>query len=181
MKQSEYIKVFIRSNRKAIRFFLFFVLLFVVGQALYNFVYPLTLPYLVHKFNAEAGSMIINLITPDEKSFVQERAIRSGRFLLQIGWGCEGTEGMLILLAGIWAFQMSIKRKLLGSLIGVLILYIFNLIRIVVLYYLLKYKPDVFDLTHIYIGQIFLILIAFIFFIWWTSRFGEDDGKDISE
>lgn len=86
---------------------------------------------------------------------------------------------MLLLVAAIWAFQMSIRKKILGSLIGVFILYVFNLIRIVALYYLLKYRPDVFDVTHVYIGQILLILIAFMFFILWTSKFGGPHGKNI--
>lgn len=179
MKRSEYLKIFVKSNRKEIRFFLLFILLFITGQALYNFVYPLTAPYLVHKLNAETSSMLINMITPDEKSFVEDRTIRSGNFRVRVAWGCEGTEGMLLLVAAIWAFKMSIRKKMLGSLIGVFILYVSNLIRIVVLYYLLKYRPDVFDVTHVYIGQILLILIAFMFFILWTSKFGGPHGKNI--
>ena len=179
MKRSDYLRVFVKSNRKEIRFFLFFILLFITAQILYNFVYPLTVPYLVHSLNAETASTLINTITPDEKSFVEDRTIRSGDFRVRIGWGCEGAEGMLILVAAIWAFQMSVGKKIWGSLIGLFILYISNLFRIVVLYYLLKYKPDVFDVAHIYIGQILLILIAFIFFIFWTSKFGGPHGKDL--
>jgi len=179
MERTPYLKLFVKSNRKEIRFFFLFILFFITVQIFYNFVYPLTAPYLVHKLNAEASSMLINLITPDEKSFVEDRTVRSGDFRILIGWGCEGAEGMLILVAAIWAFQMSVRKKIWGSLIGLFILYVFNLIRIVVLYYLLKYKPDVFDMTHVYIGQILLILIAFIFFILWTSKFGGPHGKDI--
>ena len=179
MERSDYLKIFVKSNRREIRFFLLFILFFITAQVLYNFVYPLTAPYLVHKLNAEAGSMLINTITPGEKSYVEDRMIRSGNHRVLIGWGCEGTEGMLILVAAIWAFQMGISKKIWGSLIGFFILYVFNLIRIVVLYYLIKYKPDVFDLAHIYIGQIFLILIAVLFFILWTSKFAGPRGKNI--
>ncbi|HDZ89456.1 MAG TPA: hypothetical protein ENH37_02135 [Deltaproteobacteria bacterium] len=178
MKQTNYIKIFIKSNRKEIRFFLLFISLFVALQALHYVVYPATVPLFVHKLNAEASSAIINIITPEERSFVEgERSIRSGSFRVRIIGGCEGTEGMLLLVAAMWAFEMSIKRKILGSLIGCFVVYLANLIRIVVLYYCLKYKPDLFDLVHIYIGQILIIFIALIFFIAWAGKFAGTDGK----
>ncbi|RLB79198.1 MAG: hypothetical protein DRH24_13175 [Deltaproteobacteria bacterium] len=177
MEPKLYLKIFVKSNRKEIRFFLFFILLFISVQAIHYVVYPFTVPLFVHKLNAEASSMIINLITPEEKSFVENRTIQSGSFKVKVIGGCEGTEGMLLLVAAIWAFNMSIRKKIIGSLVGCFVVYLSNLVRIVVLFYCLKYKPDTFDVVHVYIGQIFIIFIALLFFIVWASKFGGIDGK----
>ena len=177
MERTPYLKLFVKSNRKEIRFFLLFIFLFISFQAIHYLVYPATVPLFVHKLNAEVSSAIINMITPEEKSFVEnERTIRSGSFRVRIIGGCEGTEGMLLLVAAIWAFKMNIKRKILGSFVGCFIVYLANLIRIVALYYCLKYKPDIFELVHIYIGQILIIFIALLFFIIWASKFAGTDG-----
>lgn len=177
MKRSEYLKIFVKSNRKEIRFVLLFIVLFVSGQALHYLIYPYTDPLLVHELNAKASSMIINMITPGEESVVEGSLVRSGNFRVRVIEGCTGTEGMLLLVAAIWAFKMSVRNKMLGSLVGCFIVYLSNLIRIVVLYYCLKYRPGVFEMVHIYIGQILLIFIALLFFILWAGKFAETNGK----
>jgi len=124
MDRKLYLKIFVKSNRKELRFFLFFILLFISVQAIHYVVYPFTVPLFVHKLNAEASSMIINLITPEEKSFVEDRTIRSGSFKVKVIGGCEGTEGMLLLVAAIWAFNMSIGKNIKRAPVRKLKLYI---------------------------------------------------------
>jgi len=177
MERTLYLKLFIKSNRKEIKFILLFIGLFFLGQTLYYLIYPFTDPLLVHELNANASSMIINMITPGENSFVEGSLIRSGNFRVRVIEGCTGTEGMLLLVAAIWAFKMSVRKKILGSLVGCFIVYLSNLIRIVVLYYCLKYRPDIFEMVHIYIGQILLIFIALLFFILWTGNFAGTNEK----
>jgi exosortase family protein XrtM len=171
------LKSFIRSYKKESKFFILFIVFFILGQALHYIVYPYTAPLLVHKLNAEVSSRIINIITPKEKSYVEDRTIRSEDFRVKIIRGCEGTEGMIILAAAIWAFEMSIRRKIIGSLAGCFTVYLANLTRIIVLYYCLKYKPDIFDVVHIYVGQIFIIFIALLFFILWISTYTGIHGR----
>ncbi|MBW2112833.1 MAG: archaeosortase/exosortase family protein [Deltaproteobacteria bacterium] len=171
MEPVRYLKLFIKSNRSEIRFFLLFILYFVLAQGLHYIIYPVTDPLLVHELNARASATIINLVTPGENCLVEGSLLRSGKFEVRVIEGCTGTEGMLLLVAAIWAFKMSLGKKLLGSLIGCFIVYLANLMRIVALYYCLKYRPDIFEVVHIYIGQILLIFIALLFFVLWTGRF----------
>jgi len=66
---------------------------------------------------------------------------------------------------------MGIKQKIGGIVTGSVILYAANLVRIIVLYYTLKYKPAMFDVAHVYIGQTFIIFIGILFFMAWIGVF----------
>ena len=70
---------------------------------------------------------------------------------------------------------MGIRRKILGILVGSLVMYIANLARTIGLYYTLKYRPNMFDLAHVYIGQTFFISVGILFFMAWITQFTRSD------
>jgi len=158
-----------RENVREIRFFFGFIVLFILLQTLQYFTLSYTSPFLVDTMTIKASSALINMITPLEKTVVQGGII-TGEATVAIMRGCEGVEGMLLLLAAICAFPAGILSKIYGIVSGILIIYIFNLSRIVGLYYINRYRPDLFDMMHIYVGQTVIIIISLIFFIFWVSR-----------
>jgi len=121
------------------------------------------------------SSRIINFITPAEKSFSRGDMIGSGSFTIRIAQGCEGTEGILLIVAALCAFSIRMRDKIVGILVGSAVLYTANLVRIVVLYYTLKYRPHLFDLAHVYIGQTFIIFVGILFFMAWITKFARTD------
>ena len=177
MNASFYIRAFVKLNRREIRFFLLFILFFILGQALHYSIRTYTSPFIVHKLNAEVSSRVINFLTPKEKAYAMGRTIGSTNFSLGIAEGCEGTEGILLVVAAVCAFPMGIKQKTGGILAGALVIYLANLCRIVGLYYALKYRPDLFDIIHVYVGQTFIIFVGLLFFIFWINIFGETTEK----
>jgi exosortase/archaeosortase len=62
-----------------------------------------TTPFLVDTMTTRASSVLINIITPDEKTVVRGNAIIGGA-TVEIMRGCEGIEGMLLLIAAVLAF-----------------------------------------------------------------------------
>jgi len=167
------LRIFIQTNKREIRFFLLFVLFFLIGQSLLYVSRSYTIEFMVNH-NAWMSSKIINVFTPDEKTYNQGSRIRGSRnFSINVEEGCDGIESMLIVIAAIWAFHMGVKEKIFGTLIGTFIIYLANLSRIIILYYTLKYKAGIFDIMHIYVGQIVIILIGVVFFIIWASRFAK--------
>lgn len=119
--------------------------------------------------NAQVSTEIINLVHPQENSYSQGNVIKSGQFAVEVGWGCEATDGIITLGAGVLALSISIIHKILGLILGSFIIYVANLLRIISLYFILKYIPRLFDLAHIYVGQMFLIIVAISFFIFWAK------------
>jgi len=177
MERTSRLRIFYRSYKQEIRFFCFLILYFILGQAFYYFIYPNFSESIIHKLNAQVCSRTINTITPSEETVVEGTIVRSDKLRIQIVQGCDGTEGMILLVAAIMASPAGILRRVIGSLAGCVAIYLFNIIRITGLYYLLKYKPAVFDISHVYVGQIFGILVAFIFFLLWLTKFSGINGN----
>jgi len=79
-------------------------------------------------------------------------------------------EGMLLMISAMVAFRIAWRDKLKGILFGVAFIYLFNLLRIVGLYYLMRYTPNLFNFVHLFIGQSITIILVSVFFILWISR-----------
>ena len=120
------------------------------------------------------SSAIINTLTPNEKTYsMGSHLIGAGGFNVSIAKGCDGVDGILLLVAAICAFEIGAFRKLAGLIAGCFVIYCANLIRIILLYYAVKYKPGLFDVMHIYFGQIFIIFVGLVFFIAWLNMSGD--------
>ena len=175
MKTSVRARIFLKTYRTEIRFVLYFILFFLVLQIANYSIRSYTSPLLIHTLTAGVSSRIINFITPGEKSFARGASIGSGTFTIAIAQGCEGIDGILLVTAALCAFNMGMRRKIVSILVGSSVMYVANLARTIGLYYTLKYKPDMFDLAHIYIGQTFIILVGILFFMAWIMKFAKSD------
>jgi len=169
-------RFFIKANRKLIQFIVLFILFFFLGQMAYDVGQPVIKRYIIPVGINQVSSKIINIITPQEKTSVEGEMLRSGNFSLRVAIGCDGFEALLILVAGIIAFSyLGWRNKFLGVLIGSIVIHLVNLSRIVALYYTSKYRPSMFDLMHVYIGQTFIILIGCLFFLFWIAKFAKTE------
>jgi exosortase family protein XrtM len=175
MKTSFRTRIFLKTYREEIRFVLYFILFFLVLQIANYSIRSYTSPLFVHTLTAGVSSRIINFITPGEKSFARGASIGSGTFTIKIAQGCEGIDGILLVTAALCAFNIGIRRKIVGILVGSLVMYMANLARTIGLYYTLKYRPDMFDLAHVYIGQTFIIFVGILFFMAWITKFARSD------
>lgn len=90
---------------------------------------------------------------------------------IEVGIGCDGTEPILVLLAGIIASKASNISKSLGILMGSLALILFNSGRIIGLFYVNKYYKANFDIFHNDIMPIILMLFSILIFIFWSNKF----------
>jgi exosortase family protein XrtM len=160
-------KRFVSANRRELRFVFFFVIIFIIAQSLYYFSDSLGIPDKFQHSNAAVSASIVNLLSPGEKITVTERSLKSDHAFITIAWGCEGIEGIFLIIAGLVAYSMALRRKLLGILIGIFFMYFLNILRIIILYYTASRKPALFDFMHIYIGQTFIIFFGVLFFVGW--------------
>ncbi len=160
-----------QSYRKEIRF----LLLFVGLMALLNFVYFLLGATLVEDFiltalTAKPAFAIIHFLTPAEQAVLNGTQLSSPLVSFEIVRGCEGMEGILLMISAMCAFSMAWKEKLKGILLGVVFIYLFNLLRIVGLFYLMTYYAGAFYFAHLFVGQSITIVIVSVYFVLWTSR-----------
>lgn len=160
-----------RQNRREIMFVLVFSLIFVAAQSLYFFSGKLKFPYYLQKGNAAVSALVINVFTPAENARVEGKTLAADGMALEIAWGCEGIEGIFLIVAALTAYSMRRRHKILGIIAGTFFLYWLNIVRIVALYYTIKYNPALFDLMHMYVGQTFTIFFGVMFFIIWIYLF----------
>jgi exosortase/archaeosortase family protein len=86
---------------------------------------------------------------------------------LQVLFGCNGLEAVMIYAIAILAFPAPWKKKLLGIIGGFVVLQIINIVRIVGLAYAAAHYRSLFKILHIYVAQGVMIAIALgVFFLY---------------
>jgi exosortase family protein XrtM len=166
-----HVKRFYRVNRKEINFIVVFISIYIAAHSLYYLSKPLGVPFHLQQINTQITSLVINVITPGEATKASGNSIKSGGISMSIGWGCEGIEGIFMIVAALFAYSMKRKWKIYGALAGIAMIFILNISRLFFLWYTFRYKPAIFDIMHVYVGQTFIIFFAVLFFILWIKTF----------
>lgn len=85
-------------------------------------------------------------------------ALGGGGFACDVAEGCNGMSALTLLLAGLLAFPAPWRARGLGAFVLIPAVLLVNLIRIVGLYEVGAHCPSHFALSHVYGGQVFVIL-----------------------
>lgn len=120
---------------------------------------------------AHLSSFLINIF--GENTTVNGAIISSDTVSTAISFGCEGTEPIIIILAGVMAVPIPFKKKWLPLLISIISIYFLNLIRIAALYFIQKNFTPNFEVFHTVYFPILFILFSIIFTsfsISWASK-----------
>ncbi len=76
-------------------------------------------------------------------------------------------EPMALYIAGIVAFPALLKKKFTGLIVGLLVIFFLNIVRIVALFLTGIYMPSLFEAMHVEVWQVIFILVAIaLWFIW---------------
>jgi exosortase family protein XrtM len=168
-----FIRFLVKRNRREFTFIAKFILFFLIGQGIYLIVRPSLAPLLTGTLTAGVSTHLINLLAPGERASAHGSVI-NGSVSLNIVVGCDGVEGIILVLSALGAFPMAGSRKWTGIAIGTAVIYFANLFRVVALYFTLKIHPNAFSFAHMYAGQAFIILVGFLFFLGWAGRFASN-------
>ena len=83
---------------------------------------------------------------------------------MSIRRGCDGIVATILLVSACLAYPLSWKRRLSGVLLGYLLIFSLNLIRIVGLFVAgLKGSAQTFGIVHTYVSQFVVIALAMVF------------------
>lgn len=151
-----------------------FVLAFVIVYGLLHSVYFKIPDEFLHTFVyyhgiVAPGADIIRIAAPQEGVRGFENLLSSPRASLEVVRGCDGAGMVFLLIAAILAFSATLRRKLLGILGAVLLIYLLNLLRIVGLYFVAAYRQEWFLPLHVYFVPTFLIVVSCIYFAFWAT------------
>ncbi|MFC1706538.1 exosortase/archaeosortase family protein [Planctomycetota bacterium] len=90
---------------------------------------------------------------------------------LIIGFGCNGLLASGILASAILAFAAKPTAKLVGLILGVILVLAVNQLRLIGLTFLAMYaSAEHFEFMHVAIGQIVMLLVIFLYWNSWASR-----------
>lgn len=153
------------------RYAVFMLALFFALQCLYQTSRDSSLQRIwIDRLTVVPSAALISWLSPDEAVITQGQHLISPHVRMSVLNGCEGTEIILLLMAALFALPLSWRRKLSGILLGGLLIYGANQLRIVTLYYCLRFDRSLFDSLHGTIAPLTIIAIAAAFFLYWTRH-----------
>lgn len=107
--------------------------------------------------------------------------VRSPRFAVTIYNGCNGLITSIIFIAGVLAFPARPIAKIVGVVGGLVVIQVINLIRIISLFYIGVFLPEMFESSHLVIWQSVVILSGVALWIVWATRFATPREPDPDE
>ncbi|MEQ9619304.1 MAG: exosortase H [Deltaproteobacteria bacterium] len=93
-------------------------------------------------------------------STLQGSIIHLPSISLDVEFGCNGLEAVMIYAVAVLTFPASWRDRIIGIIAGFLVIQVLNLVRIVALAYAGVYHRDLFDLIHLYVAQGVMIAVA---------------------
>lgn len=106
----------------------------------------------------------------------------NGNIVVNVYEGCNAINVSILFIAFLFAYKGSFKRTLIFSFIGLISIYLFNLLRVSGLFLVALYFPN-----HLYLMHKFVftgVVYAFVFLLWFiwvykiNHRVHEEDTKD---
>lgn len=114
---------------------------------------------------------ILKIIAPD--TVIQGNYINTGGFRVNVISECSAVHLIALLVSFLYAFPSKYFEKLYGIIIGSLFLFAVNIMRISVITIVGKHFPGIFDIAHIYLGQLVMIVITICLSLYWCRRVSE--------
>ncbi len=161
MNEKEGTKISLKENKKIILFCcLFFFLLCLFSFMNNNIeIYSSSVIQRSNQITANMVSGILNLIKIE--SCVSDRTINIAKGgALQIIYECTGIYLLIILSAFILSYPAMIRQKLVGLILFLPLIYLFNLFRIVTLGIIQIHWPQYLNFFHNYLWEATFIIIA---------------------
>jgi exosortase H (IPTLxxWG-CTERM-specific) len=101
---------------------------------------------------------------------VEGTQIRSPAFSVEIENGCNGLETVLLFVCAVLAFPAPWKRRLAGLALGFAAIEMFNLVRVVTLFWIGAHRPSLFGASHTVVWQTLVVLFGVLLFLVWAAR-----------
>lgn len=98
-------------------------------------------------------------------------------FEVDVTAACSGAVPTSIYLAAVMAYPASGRAKVIGSLMGVGAIYLINITRVCVLFFIGLYSQRLFHETHVYVAQALVVAAAVALWLYWAGRFAHAPGR----
>jgi exosortase family protein XrtF len=97
---------------------------------------------------------------------------------ITVSEGCNGVSVMITFLASILSFKGAIKLKILFLSIGLLGVFLLNVMRVSSLFYVALNHRQWFSFLHEYAFTALIYTLVFLLFIFWVNKHGASNFKE---
>jgi len=130
---------------------------------------PLTVLVAKHTANL-LGLVSSNVSTLPSALLPNVSILLNGSVVVNVYEGCNAINVSILFIAFLFAYKGSFKRTLTFSVVGLISIYLFNLLRVGGLFLVALYFPD-----HLYLMHKFVftgVIYAFVFLLWfvWVAK-----------
>jgi exosortase H (IPTLxxWG-CTERM-specific) len=151
-----------------------FVMLFALFLGVEVVVYPLVTKrwfFVVQAMTSATAQLQYGILRlASDAVTIEGNLVSFGGFSVRIIEECTGAFEAIIFLAAVLAFPTTWAKKAIGLALGIPLLYVFNVVRILVLLLVGRYRPDVFEFMHLYFWQATLILMITSVWLLWIFK-----------
>ncbi|MCC6833835.1 MAG: exosortase family protein XrtF [Cytophagales bacterium] len=95
--------------------------------------------------------------------------MKNGQKVIGVYEGCNSINVMIVFVAFVAAFKGSVKQRVWFVPLGLGIIYLTNLLRVALLYFVAEYWSHYFYYFHKYLFTAFIYLIVFVLWLWWMK------------
>jgi exosortase/archaeosortase family protein len=125
----------------------------------------------VARWTARWSSGMLNAI--GFETTVTGTILSSDSFAVNVVTECTSIGPLLLFLGAVAAHRTSLKNKLYGAGLGIVILTGVNLVRIASLFWIGSVWPQHLGIAHLLIWQSAMILLAIVLWLYWADRFAD--------
>ena len=121
--------------------------------------------------NMQANAWVSNWILCGLQQHTQAAGdtIKTGNYAFVVKRGCDATEPVWLLAAAMIAFPARWRQKLLGIFLGASLLLAINQLRIVCLFFVGRYDPDLYDTMHLTVFPAIFVVLAMLLWAGWAG------------
>jgi exosortase H (IPTLxxWG-CTERM-specific) len=110
-----------------------------------------------------------------DEATLEGNLVSLGGFAVRIIEECTGIFEVIIFVAAVLAFPTTPRKQAIGLAMGIPLLYVFNLLRILVLIGVGRHWPALFEFMHVYFWQATLILMITSVWLLWIFQVVRDE------
>ncbi len=122
--------------------------------------------YFMHLFDEDCN------VIPN-KNEASMKVIYNGKYVARVIEGCNAISIIILFAAFIFAFASNWVKTFLYIIIGSLLIYVLNIVRIGLLVWAIYYYPDYQEFLHGTVFPLFIYGVVFILWIIWVTKFSK--------
>lgn len=162
-----------RTRRSLLKFFVGYAVVFGLFSAVSASIsFENTLGRLMSAYAARSGALLLNAV--DRSASGSDGRVVVAGTVVRVMSGCNGVEVLTVVLPALLVVPIPLRAKIGGIALSILGLSVLNSLRVASLCLIKVRFPALFEVAHIYVWQVAIIVAGVSFFIYWTERFAVD-------